>query len=584
MFEKEIKFISDFNLNKIKKLGAFFTLDKLFNSDLHPAVIKYISAELDFLIEEDRKKILQQSVFDYSGADVSKYFSLIGNEIKKSKRVSFEDVKKLIVQAVSFNVNYTARPRWSLTKLVYDNQDIKSVEEIKLMLNYLYYYDYLRTILLEYFSKKKMQSLNALDFELLLNKIDKNLFYSQTDKLLENAISSIAHFHNYGSASTSKINVNTLEIFLKEKALINHLIKLRSAVPADANQKIEIEELKNMLYGIEPESKAPVPITADDEEEQEPFEDLSEIDNDFLKEDADILEEELDSESDLLRTELDDDKLELLEDEPEISEDDFEIDDIEKLEPDEEDDSLIIEKQADQKAEASKPSGRYAFEETEKISFEKEKEESKKDNPDDEFDLPDKDEDLLSFYDKQLKSFEEENLDIKDDKDELEFDMTEKDHLDTLYEFEENKPDKDHEKEDFIEDVIDELQESDDFKIEEEAEIKSFDEDADEVTDDEEALMEANTDDEIEAETPASARNKDLFSYISNKDMERIVGNVFNDDRDDFANTMERISECGNYDEATEILKSVFLTYRINPYNRDAVTLTNAVSNYFDQA
>ena len=62
------------------------------------------------------------------------------------------------------------------------------------------------------------------------------------------------------------------------------------------------------------------------------------------------------------------------------------------------------------------------------------------------------------------------------------------------------------------------------------------------------------------------------------------MNSVFDEDRDDFAITMDRISECSSYDEATEILKSVFLTYRVNPYSRDAVTLTNAVANYFNQA
>jgi len=89
-----------------------------------------------------------------------------------------------------------------------------------------------------------------------------------------------------------------------------------------------------------------------------------------------------------------------------------------------------------------------------------------------------------------------------------------------------------------------------------------------------------------EYKTPAEEtfnRAKDLFDFLSDKDIDKIVQTVFNDDREDFASTMERVSECRNYDEATEILKSVFLTYRVNPYTRDAVTLTDAVSNYFQQ-
>ena len=76
----------------------------------------------------------------------------------------------------------------------------------------------------------------------------------------------------------------------------------------------------------------------------------------------------------------------------------------------------------------------------------------------------------------------------------------------------------------------------------------------------------------------------DLLSYLKDKEIDKIVNSVFDEDREDFAITMDRISDCSSYDEGTEILKSVFLTYRVNPYSRDAVTLTNAVANYFNQA
>jgi hypothetical protein len=90
----------------------------------------------------------------------------------------------------------------------------------------------------------------------------------------------------------------------------------------------------------------------------------------------------------------------------------------------------------------------------------------------------------------------------------------------------------------------------------------------------------------IEEEIPvikASKREKDIFSYLTQKEIDNIVSSIFNDDGDDFANTLEKISECKSYEESAEILKSVFFTYRINPYKREAVSLTNAVSNYFNQ-
>ena len=88
MFENEIKFINDFILNKTKDLGSLFTIEKFLSADIHPAVKRYVEGEINYLIYQDRKKLIDNSLFDYSGAKISNYFNLIAEEIKKTKKVS----------------------------------------------------------------------------------------------------------------------------------------------------------------------------------------------------------------------------------------------------------------------------------------------------------------------------------------------------------------------------------------------------------------------------------------------------------------------------------------------------------------
>ena len=247
MFEKEIKFIVDFSSNKVKNLGSFFSFEKLLTTDMHPAILHYISAEIDFLIFEDRKKLIQNSVFDYSGPEIAKYFNLIGEEVKKTRKISVEDVKKLITQAVSFNVNFVAHPKWSLSKLIFNDSDLKPIEEIKLSLNYVYFYEYLKNILLSYLNKKKSVSLSLIEFEVLLNKIDKELFAAQPSKLIDNALYSITDFINIGNSS-NKIPVQSVEVFFKERNLIEYLFKLRRAFPIDFKQILSVEEMRSVIY------------------------------------------------------------------------------------------------------------------------------------------------------------------------------------------------------------------------------------------------------------------------------------------------------------------------------------------------
>ena len=252
MFEKEIKFISDFSLNKVKKLGSLVTFEKLSGTDLHPAIITYISAEFDYMIFRDRKKLLADSIFDYSGRKIIDQFKIIAEELKQSKKISFEDIKKLIIQAVSFNINYVVRPKWSLTKLIYNDKDSVTVDELDRMLNYLYYYDYIKNVISAYISRRKVVQLSLTEFELILNKIDRELFKSNAEELINNAIQSIADFFNIGGINNDQVSLSGVEILLKEKNMIDYLLKLRHALPDDSRKKYEIEEIKSVLYSVIP--------------------------------------------------------------------------------------------------------------------------------------------------------------------------------------------------------------------------------------------------------------------------------------------------------------------------------------------
>ncbi|HEY7750863.1 MAG TPA: hypothetical protein VH917_01120, partial [Ignavibacteriaceae bacterium] len=248
MFEKEIKFISDFCLNKIKKLSSTFTYDKLAATDLHPAIMRYISAELDYMIYADRKKLLQQSYFDYTGKQISQHFHQISDEIKKSKKISMEDAEKLIVQAVSFNANFVVRPKWSMIKLIYNDQHSISVEDLEIMLKYVYYYDYIKNVLGAYLSKRKVIQLSLTEFELILNKIDRELFKSNSEQLIDNALNSIGDFFSIGGLDKSTVSVAAVEILLKEKNLIEYLMRLRKNIPEGGKKKLSIEDMRRILF------------------------------------------------------------------------------------------------------------------------------------------------------------------------------------------------------------------------------------------------------------------------------------------------------------------------------------------------
>ena len=525
MFEKEIKFIVDFSLNKVKNLGTFFTFEKLLNTDIHPAILQYISAEIDFLIFEDRKKLIQNSVFDYSGPEIAKHFSQIGEEVKKSKKISVDDIKKLVTQAVSFNINYVARPKWSITKLLYNDSDNKPIDEIKLSLNYLYYYEYIKNILLSYIGKKNPVSLSMIEFEVLLNKMDKELFGSKPIKLIDNALYSISDFNNTGTNS-NKVPIQAVEIFFKERNLIDYLFKLRRALPIEAKQKYSIDDIRSVIYSVSNTDKK-VPSEPEEEPDfgKESFSDISFEENVPKKEIEKEQEEVIDNYS---------------EPEPDT-----------KPEPLRSTDELLNDL---------------------KNQFEDSDLRIKEEKKDDVGDLLIKsleEDDLMKLYNEDLKSLEELENEIKNVNADMDSSSLQIDDVNELYDFDTTLDEDILNANDFkSKPSADKIKQDDD-------EIKNFNE----LIEDE--LINSN------AESPDQRKRNnypnDLYNYLKNKEIDKIVKAVFDEDKEDFAVTMDRIVECRTYDEATEILKGVFLTYRVNPYCREAVTLTNAVANYFNQ-
>lgn len=488
MFEKEIKFISDFTINKINYLGSFFTYDELFNSDINPAILKFVSADVDYKIYEDRKRLLSQSSFNYTGSKIAGYFNLIGKEIKKSTKITYHDIKDIINQAVAFNIDYTIIPYESLINLFFDKKQEIKAEALKLKLNYIYYYPHIKEILSTYIDKKNVSVLTSSAVKKILSEINDQILANAPESAVEDAINTMTDFYNIGNTGSQKLSVRLVEIYLEKNHFEKYLERINKSTLHESKQKHSIEEIKTILFSSAPVKEIEKTKAGENELKENPVQ-------------------------------------------PEDSE------------------THITEV---------------------------------KDN-------------IVEPHKEAINQPETPIQEQGDsDEKEVEFDITEHENLDALYSFNDDEPEEDVPPEENDEIVIEkekirnELENSEEFNEKEEEnapvinhEINTPFNESDIFKSD--VKLQEEKEDLSKKEQNIKTRNKDIFSYLTDKEIERIVGNVFNDDRDDFAGTMEKITESSSYEEATEILKSVFKSYNVNPYSKDAITFTNSVSNYFEQ-
>lgn len=535
MFEREIKFIYDFNLNKINKLGPYFTFEQLSAVDLHPAILNYISAEIDYIIFEDRQKLLKDSIFDYSGEKIAYYFSLINDEIKKTKKLSFEYVSKLILHASSFTINYLVRPKWTLKKFIFDEGEHRTSGEIKQILNYVYYYNYLKKILISYINSKKILSLNLQEFEELLDKIDKIGVETNLNNILSTALSSMADFFNIGELNKNKIPLQAIELFLEEKNLDQHLRRIRIAFGDDATIKCSINDLQKEFNAVISEEKQ---IEQPEQEKIETIEEVESSEEIKIGEpeeniyEADSFEEEI--------SESDSDEINIEEELNEESEEPYELEnenfsDVEKNE----EEIPVSTKPQKFRIRIDKNNEIEPLEEETKNQEEAQKEESTS-----------QEEVTIT-----TNFFENKNL-IKDESEEIDEDevenLTEKDRI-------EDKS----ENHDTLETIIKISDES----IHPEESIGHDDD---------------NTDENFGKKTfEKKTKSININELLEDKEITKIIETIFDYDIEDFSNILESISNCDSIEEANQIIDEALLNRNLSSNSKEAELFKSIISEYF---
>ena len=603
MFEREIKFIYDFNLNKVKKTGSFLTYEQLLAADLHPAIMQYISAEIDFLIFEDRQKMLKNSVFDYSGGKITHYFKLISQEVKKSKRFSSEYISKLILHASSFTVNFLIRPKWSLIKFIFDDEEHKTAVEIKQILNYLYYYGYLKNVLVSYLDKKKILSMNKDEFAELLDKIEKLGVETYLDDVLNTALKSMAEFFNIGTTQKNKVPLPGIQIFLKEKKLTDHINSLNENFNSDEKINYELKDLQKVLLGISTEKD-------DDFEElvEEDIKDSKTNINDEIEVTGEVVEDNDAGENKKVKPDIE----ENIETEAEAEhekeiENEFEIESIEENVYEENTTEIENTELTDSEIEVTKEENTF--------DDNYETEEFVEENINDENDIENENQ-IEDFEETETTEETNKNEFIEEDEIESESEaIVKEEHTQSLEEIleediEENKniEEREHEAETFAEENIAnednlETEETENELIEEEPiaddEIDNTEDDSiNEIEEDEPSLFkdedlkeeESEPEENInfseeptESEEISGATLIDMSEILEHKNMTKIIENIFDYDMEDFANTIDMISECPSKAEALALINELFENNNIKSNSKEAETFKSIISEYFDK-
>jgi hypothetical protein len=516
-------------------LGPYFTFEQLASTDIHPAILNYISAEIDFLIFEDRQNLLKNSVFDYSGEKIFSYFNLISEEVKKSKRFALEYVSKLILHASSFTVNYLVRPKWTLSKFVFDAGDHKTTLEIKQIINYAYYYQYLKKILVSYINSKKIISMNSGEFSELLDRVDKLGIETYLPSILSNAVKSMSDFFNIGEIQKNKVPYAAVEKFLEEKKLDAHLNRIHSLFGEDNSGKIIIADLQKCLDSVMIEK-----YEHETNHENE-IEEIREVIHPVQQAESLSQEDKSTSEVYEAQTTPEEHADEMMDEQGRIKSTKLRIriDKNNEIEPVEDSDSSESVGESEGIEEAEELKQKEELNIPEEILYES--------DIDDEKILNDKHYNNAELV--EDGSLEKESSQIEA-RDSIKSDL----HPDNVYE-----------------QILNEEKES------EESMLKT-------ILQSSQSKSEYAADkSEEELNEELSKQKMDVAELLEHKEMTKIIEAIFDYDIEEFANTLDEISVCQSLDDAYVVLNQSLRNRNINSNSKEAESFKSIISQYFNK-
>ena len=382
--------------------------------------------------------------------------------------------------------------------------------------------------------------MNVEEFEELITKTDRISVESNFNGIISNSLTAMAEFFNIGQMQKTKIPLTAVELFLEEKNLPIHLQKITEVFGTDENATYYISDYMRILNSV---------IILEDEVIEETEQQEFELEN---------------VEQENLVTETPNEQIEndlLIQDNFEINQSNQEENNLNKVDENE----LIHEKDVNNDTSTNE-----SIDEDNDVDTNETMDKS-------EIDLIDEtnfeNEEFVGFTNEEIDELRNEVNLVQENEDEEE--PLDKDQLQEENYFQNNQEEIDNIETD-INSENDMKNESDNFNYEQNQILTNQD-----VTENEVEISDETNSDFISS--PEQNKKLELIEIIEQKDVSKIIETIFDFDFDDFSNTLEEISQCKNIDDAILTLNDMLSKRKINPNSREAESLKNIITEYFNQ-
>lgn len=245
MFEKEAQ-------NTKQKILSYasgkeqISLSEILSWDIPQTLKDYFNIFSERILSEELLSVLYSKRFNQGNVEFIEARKRLMGTLKNAILLNYPEFENAVDKASKFAINFILRPEWTLAKVIFKNDNIKTTEQIiESLLNfneYTYYKKLLEKVLTKYQSNEIKLEL----FQRILRKIDEEVIKSVSIKDMLSIIEPVFNFFKFANDENT-VPAEALIIFFNDKGAENIVKEIELERELHRRAKFTINDVEIIL-------------------------------------------------------------------------------------------------------------------------------------------------------------------------------------------------------------------------------------------------------------------------------------------------------------------------------------------------
>lgn len=256
MYQKKIDSIKESALHTVSAFPEQIHFRDFLRSDIHPAIKKYVVADLRLRIYNERRFLYENSRFNYDDSVVKILLNKIDARLEESYVFQKETLQRSVNLGIYFNASYIIRPVKTIQRMIFSTQAERSINEVEYWLEHVYYYSFIIKALLNKLKEGNQKKADTHTFENAALTVLSELNGAHAEQFVAESIDSI---YDFTGETDTEIEITLFKTLLEECGLKEYLAVVNNLPFTYFNKVFGKDELKKLIMGSQEQATMPAP-------------------------------------------------------------------------------------------------------------------------------------------------------------------------------------------------------------------------------------------------------------------------------------------------------------------------------------